>query len=160
MTYLMTSWRWLLDLLWLIFLLALLRYFWRERLRLKKTESWYLTKGRITQFSWTQEAQRLWPKIEYQYQAFDQDYQGERLFQDSSHINLNSKHARAVAYRAAIAYEKDEDIDVYFNPENPQEAVLDIAMPPKLTIILGLLSALILIHLVIVGFRLMSYQLV
>ncbi|CEK09402.1 DUF3592 domain-containing protein [Legionella hackeliae] len=149
------TWRWLLDLLWLAFLLALLLHFWQDRKNFLKIQSWFLTKGRITQFLWTQEGYRLWPKIEYSYRVLDQDFQGERLFPETMHINLNSKYAREVAYRAALAYEKDVDIDIYYNPYNPQEAVLDITMPRKLTLIIILLTALILFHLVIVAYRLL-----
>nr|WP_242604301.1 DUF3592 domain-containing protein [Legionella brunensis] len=154
-THWTTSWRWLLDLLWLLFLIILLWHFWRERKRLKKAQSWFLTKGRIMQFIWTQEGDRLWPKIEYSYHVLDEDFQGERLFLDTSHINQNSKYARTVAYRAAVAYEKDEDIDVYYNPNNPHDAVLDITMPRKLNIIIGLILVLITFHLVIVSYRLL-----
>ncbi|ASQ47267.1 DUF3592 domain-containing protein [Legionella clemsonensis] len=155
MTHWITSWRWLLDLIWLIFLLALLWHFWQDRKYFIKIQGWHVTKGRITQFLWTQEGYRLWPKIEYSYRVLDEELQGERLFPETSHINLNSNYARKVAYRAAMAYEKDEDINIYYNPHNPREAVLDITMPRKLNFILGLLIALIVLHFIIVVYRLL-----
>ncbi|KTD20934.1 Protein of uncharacterised function (DUF3592) [Legionella lansingensis] len=151
----MMAWRWLLDLLWLSFLLILLYHFWRDRQRLKKTRFWFLTKGRITEFLWTREGYTLRPKIEYSYNVFDREYQGEHLFLDTAHNNPNSKHARQVAYRAAVAYEKDEDIDVYYNPSNPQEAVLDITIPSRLNFIIVLLIALVVVHLIVVISRLL-----
>lgn len=149
------SWQGLLDVIWLLFLLLMLWHFWRDRQALKQAQFWLLTKGRITQFAWTREGHRLWPKISYTYQVFDKDFQGEYLFLDTSHNSPNSQYARKVAYRAAMAYEKDKDIDVYYNPNNPQQAVLDITMPRKLNIIIGLLLVLIVLHLAIVIYRLL-----
>ena len=148
------SWRGLLDVVWLLFLLSLLLHFWRDRQLLRQTRFWLITKGRITQFRWSQDGPRIWPKIEYSYQVFDHDFQGEYLFLDTAHNNPNSKYARQVAYRAAIAYEKDEEIDVFYNPNNPQQAVLDITIPRKLNVIIALLVAFIILHLTIMVYRL------
>jgi hypothetical protein len=49
-----------------------------------------------------------------------------------------------------VAYEEDADIDVFYNPNNPTQAALDITMPRKLNLIVGLLLALIILHLVVV----------
>jgi hypothetical protein len=148
------SWHWIIDLSWLLFLIGLLFYFWRDRQNLKRTQSWLLTKGRITEFLWTQEDHRLWPKIEYTYSASNQEFQGSHLFLDTSHNNSNSTYARRIAYRAALAYERDEEIDVYYNPANPQESALDITIPRKLNLILFLLLMLIFFHVSILIYRL------
>lgn len=145
----------LLDLAWLLFLLFMLRHFWRDRSALAQARSWLITKGRITSFEWTREGPRLWPRIEYSYQVFDKDFQGEYLFLDTAHNNPNSKYARKVAYKAAIAYENNAEIDVFYNPNNPHQAVLDITIPKKLNLIVALLIALIILHLVVVFSRLL-----
>ena len=144
------SWRAGLDLIWLIFLLYLLWHFWRDRQFLAQTQDWLITKGRITLFEWTREGPRLWPKIQYKYQVLDQDFYGEYLFLDTAHNNPTSKYARMVAYRAAVAYEEDAEIDVHYNPNDPKQAVLDITIPRKLNLILVLVAALIIVHLVVV----------
>jgi hypothetical protein len=144
------SWQGILDLLWLIFLLLMLWYFWRDRQFLAQTQSWLITKGRITLFEWTREGPRLWPKIQYSYQVFEHDYFGEYLFLDTSLNNPNSKYARQVAYRAAIAYEEDVEIDVYYNPNDPSQAVLDTTIPHKLNFIISLLLVLIILHLTVI----------
>lgn len=150
MAQILISWRSLLDLIWLIFLLYLLWHFWRDRQFLTKAKSWLITKGRLSHFEWAQEGPRLWPKIQYKYQVFDKDYYGEYLFLDTSLNNPNSKYARQVAYRAALAYENDEDIDVFYNPNDPKQAVLDITIPRKLNFIIVLLASLIILHLAVV----------
>lgn len=141
------SWHSFLDLAWLILLLFMLVYFWRDRHLLQQTKYWLITKGRITSFEWAQEGARIWPRISYVYHVFDQEFQSEYLFLDTSHNSPQSKYARGVAYRAAVAYQNDEEIDVFYNPNNPHQAALDITMPLKLNIIIILLIALIVLHL-------------
>lgn len=154
----MTNWlvssQGFMDILWLSFLLFLLWHFWQERQALKIASHWLITKGRITQFVWAQEEHRLWPKIEYSYQLFDQDFKGEYLFLDTSRNNPASKYARKVAYRAAMAFEHDEEIDIYYNPDNPLQSALDVRIPTKLNVIIGLLLFLLALHLGVVVHRL------
>ncbi|PJE18364.1 DUF3592 domain-containing protein [Legionella drozanskii] len=133
----------------------MLRHFWRDRTALAQARSWLITKGRITTFEWTRAGPRLWPRIQYTYQVFDQDFQGEYLFLDTAHNNPNSKYARRVAYKAAVAYEKDAEIDVFYNPNDPNQAALDITLPRKLNLIVALLIALVILHLVVVISRLL-----
>jgi len=76
-------WQSLLDFAWLLFLLFMLKYFWQDRQLLAQTRDWLITKGRITVFEWAREGHLLWPKIEYDYQIFDQEFQGEYLFLDT-----------------------------------------------------------------------------
>ncbi|MBA2711180.1 MAG: DUF3592 domain-containing protein [Tatlockia sp.] len=144
----------MLDFIWLLFLLYLLWHFWRDRQFLAQAQDWLITKGRITLFEWTREGPRLWPKIQYKYQVFEQDYFCEYFFLDTSLNNPNSKYARNVAYRAALAYEDDVDIDVFYNPNDPKQAALDITIPWKLNLIIFLLSGFIALHLAVVLARL------
>lgn len=147
------SWQTLADITWFILLILLFRHFWIDRKSLMKTHNWFLTKGRIIHFLWTKEGAHVWPKIEYTYQVFNQEFKGEYFFLDTSHNNPNSKYARLIAYRAAMAYEHHEDIDVFYNPLDPSQAVLDIRIPRKLNVIIGLLGGLIVLHVGIVAHR-------
>lgn len=146
----LTSWRGIGDITWLSFLLVLLWHFAREWCVLQQTKHWLIAKGRITQLIWTHERHHLWPKIEYTYQVYERDFVGEYFFLDTTHNNPYSAYARKVAYRAAIAFEKDEDIDVFYNPNNPLQAALDVTIPAKLTVIICLLLGLIAIHLMMI----------
>lgn len=143
------SWRGAIDLAWLLFLLVLFRHFWSQRQFLNRARDWLITKGRMTQFSWSQDGHQLWAKIEYSYHLYDKDFVGEYFFLDTSHNNPNSKYARQVAYRAAVAFEKDEEIDVYYNPDNPSQAALDVRIPVKLNVIIVLLAGLIALHVLV-----------
>lgn len=144
----------LVDLGWLVFLLLVFRYFWRARRVTGQTKHWVKTRGRVTQCEWAVQGHSIWPKIEYIYQIDDNDVTGEYLFLDTVHNDPNSKYARNMAYKVANAYKNNEDIDVYYNPDKPEEAVLDTTIPRKLNLILVFTATLIILHLVITGLRL------
>lgn len=146
-------WRWILDLGWLIILLILFLHFWRDRRALAQAQFWLITKGRITDCEWTQVGHSAWPKIKYSYQVYDKDLEGEHLFLDTAHNNPNSKYARHIAYKAAVAFKEDQEIDVYYNPNNPEQSALDVTMPKKLNVILILIGILIIVHLGLITLR-------
>lgn len=150
------SWQSVLDLGWLLFLLLILGYFWSIRREIRQAQVWPKTKGRITYCKWTVAGHRLWPEIEYIYHIGEQDFIGEHLFLDTSHRDPSSKYARKLAYKVAKAYQKDETIDVYYNPAKPEQAVLDTRIPGKLNFILVLIVAFIVAHLIIIGLRFLN----
>ena len=86
MTTELMSWRSLLDLGWLLFLLLVLYYFWCARRVTLQTRTWSKTHGRVTQCAWVTYDHSLWPKIEYIYQVGDRDFTGEHFFIDTVHI--------------------------------------------------------------------------
>ncbi|MFC3908245.1 DUF3592 domain-containing protein [Legionella dresdenensis] len=149
------SWRGLIDIAWLVFLLAMLRHFWQERWFLSEARYWLIVKGRITRLEWSQEGSRLWPKIEYSYQVNERDFLGEYLFLDTSHNTPNSRYARKLAYQVAMAFKKDEEITVFYNPDNPTQSALDVHIPTKLNLIIGLIMFLIIVHLGVIVYRLL-----
>ncbi len=145
--------KWVLDLGWLLFLLILLKHFWQDRKELLRTQSWLITKGHITHCEWTTIGHSVWPKIEYSYQVHERDLVGEYLFLDTAHNSPSSKYSRQVAYKAALAFKEDAEIEVFYNPNNPEQSALDITMPKKLNFIIILLGALIFLHLGIIVSR-------
>ncbi|KTD62474.1 DUF3592 domain-containing protein [Legionella shakespearei] len=149
------SWRWMLDLTWLALLLVLLRHFWQNRKLLVQSKSWLKVKGHITHCEWTKVGHSVWPKIQYNYEVHDKELTGEYLFLDTSHNNPNSKYARNIAYKAAVAFKENSEIDVYYNPNQPDQSALDVTIPLKLNVILALISALILFHLGFIVFHLL-----
>lgn len=145
--------KWILDLSWLIFLLIVLHHFWQDRRSLLFTKTWLKTKGMITKCEWTQEGNSIWPKIEYTYHVQDHEIIGEYLFLDTAHNNPNSSYARSIAYKAAQAYEAQSEIDVFYNPNDPEQSALDIAIPKKLNVIVVLIALFLIIHLAVIFFR-------
>ena len=137
---LLGAWRWILDLGWLAVLFLLFWHFWRDRQVLLQAQSWLQVKGHITQYELTTVGHSVWPKIEYTYQVHDKDLLGEYLFLDTAHNNPNSKYARFIAYKAALAFKEDAEIDVYYNPNHPEQSALDVTMPKKLNVILILIG--------------------
>lgn len=145
--------RWMLDLGWLFFLLILFSHFWRDRKVLSQAQSWLKVKGHITACDWTTVGHSIWPKIEYSYQVYDKDMTGEYLFLDTAHNNPNSKYSRGIAYKAAVAFKERAEIDVYYNPNHPEQSALDVTIPIKLNIILVLIGMLIVLHLGFIVWR-------
>lgn len=149
----LTIWRWTLDFLWLLALLYVFRHFWQKRANLLIAQHWLQTKGRVTACEWTQVGHSVWPKIEYTYQVNEQSLIGEYLFLDTAHNNPNSKYSRSVAYKAAVAFQENAEIDVYYNPNQPEQSALDVTIPSKLNIILILIGMLIVVHLGLIVWR-------
>lgn len=149
-------WRWALDLGWLTLLLLLFRHFWLDRQALLKAQSWLKVKGHITACEWTTVGHSVWPKIEYSYQVYDNNLQGEYLFLDTAHNTPNSKYARQVAYKAAVAFKENAEIDVYYNPNHPEQSALDVTMPKKLNVILMLIGSLIVVQVGLIVSRLLG----
>jgi hypothetical protein len=149
-------WRWILDLGWLIVLFALLIHFWRARQILVQAQAWLKVKGHIIACEWTTIGHSIWPKIEYAYQVYDKEIIGQHLFLDTTHNNPNSKYARQVAYKVAVAFKENEEIEVFYNPNHPEQSALDVTIPKKLTVILVLISLLIISHVILVFWRLLG----
>lgn len=139
-------WRWVLDIGWLLFLIILFWHFWRDRQALVQSQSWLKAKGHITTCEWITAGHSVWPKIEYSYQVHDKDLVGEYLFLDTAHNSPHSKYARQVAYKVAVAFKENQEIDVYYNPNHPEQSALDVTMPKKLNVILMVLGILIILH--------------
>jgi hypothetical protein len=147
------SGRWMLDIGWLFILLILFMHFWRDRKVLLNAQSWLITKGHITSCEWVEVGHSIWPKIEYTYQVHEKDLVGEYLFLDTSHNNPHSKYSRLIAYKAAMAFKENSEINIYYNPNHPEESALDVTMPFKLNFIVFVIGILIFIHVGIICFR-------
>ena len=139
-----------LDLAWLSILLVIFRHFWRNRQVLVDAQGWLKAKGHITSYQLVQEGHTFWPKIEYEYVVYEKNLIGSYLFLDTAHNNPNSKYARKIAYKAAIAYQEHAEIDIYYNPNRPEESALDVAMPTKLNGILLVVGILIVVQFVLI----------
>lgn len=145
------SWNMVLDIAWLLFLLLLLIYFLQVKYTIRKTRHWHIACGQITVCEWRTEAHRPWPTIEYTYQVGGQTYTGEQFFLEPYHNDPNSAHAKRIAYKVAVAYKQNKSLDVYYDPDHPEIAVLDRTVPIKLNVIILLLSGLISVQLIIMG---------
>ncbi|KTD52210.1 hypothetical protein Lqui_1054 [Legionella quinlivanii] len=140
------TWQGIIAFIWMLILLFMLGYFWRYRSKFKTSQAWPVAKGQITELIWVKKDHFLWADIQYSYVVNGVSYANNSLFIEQRFRSPKSAYARQVAYQAALAYEKGEDIRVFYNPSNPQEAALDTRVPLKLTIILVLLGAFLLFH--------------
>lgn len=146
-------WRWIIDLGWLLFLLILFRHFWQKRQVLVHAQSWLIAKGHITSCEWTKVGHSVWPEIDYSYSVCDKALTGEYLFLDTAHNNPNSNYSRSIAYKVAVAFKEDQEIDVYYNPNNPEQSALDVTVPIKLNVILILIGAVFVAHLGLIAWH-------
>lgn len=146
MTFKAFSWQTVLDFGWLVFLLFVFKQFWMSRQQTYQTQGWMKSAGRITTCEWITYQHVLWPKIEYVYQVGDRDFTGDRICCDTVHQLPTSAHMRRLAYQIAHAYQENQTIEVYYNPNHPEQSVLDTTIPRKLQIILWVLSILIVVH--------------
>ncbi len=145
--------RTVLDLAWLSVLVLMFQHFWKSRKILLDAQEWLKAKGHVTRYNLVQVGHNLWPKIEYEYCVYEQNLKGHYLFLDTAHNSPTSKYSRGIAYKAALAYRDHLEIDVYYNPNSPEESALDVTMPTKLTSILIVIGMLIAIHLTMIVFR-------
>ena len=136
----------ILDAAWLLLLLGMFYHFWQSRQLLVHAQSWLKVKGHITRCHWVKTGHNIWPEIEYSYQVYDTDLIGRYLFLDTTHNNPNSKYARGIAYKAAVAFQEGTEIEIYYNPNHPEQSALDVTIPTKLNIILIVVGILTLIH--------------
>ncbi|MBA2649772.1 MAG: DUF3592 domain-containing protein [Legionella sp.] len=143
-------WKWIIDLVWLSILCMVFHHFWRQRRLLVSAQSWLITKGQLIRCEWSEVGDSLWPSIEYKYQICGQECMGKYLFLDTIHNNPNSDYARHVAYKVAIAYKENREVDVFYNPNHPEQSALDITIPTKLNIILLGIIVMIMVHLVVI----------
>lgn len=137
-------WHIAFDVIWLLLLLLLFLHFWRKRQLLVEAKSWLKTKGHITHCEWAAVGHSIWPKIEYTYTVYEQKLVGHYLFLDTAHNNPSSAYSRRIAYRVATAFQSGVEVDVYYNPNHPQQSALDVTIPFKLTLILCLILILFL----------------
>lgn len=145
--------RWAIDLVWLGLLAFLFSHFWRVRSALVQAKSWLKVKGHIISCELIRVGHSAWPEIQYSYQVYDKNLVGEYLFLDTSHNNPNSRYSRMVAYKVVLAFKENSAIDVYYNPNHPEQSALDVTIPAKLNLILILIGALFILHLGVMGLR-------
>lgn len=141
------SWQSLMDFLWLLFLLVVLIHFWKKRQILVAARSWKITKGRIHQLEWAKESNSLWLQVTYTYQLFEQEFLGDCIFLDEDSNRKNNAYTRSIAYRIVMAFKNQEEIDVYYNSDNPMESALDINIPWSLHGIMGFVLFFLVMHL-------------
>ena len=149
--------RYALNVIWLLFLLGLFNHFWQKRGRLLEAKAWLKAKGHITSCHWTQQGHSVWPEITYTYYVYNKRLIGHYLFLDTLHNNPNSSYARHVAYQVAIAFKEHLAIDIYYNPNHPEQSALDVTIPKKLNLIIGLISGALAFHVITIIFSFFAH---
>ena len=137
----------ILDVLWLLICVVFLVFFIHQWRLSRHIAKWPSTTGHIIKLTWHQDKERLWPEIEYMYSLNGYEYIGHDLFKDTRLNTINSKRARELAYKVAVAHKNHQEIDVYYNPDYPEDSALEVGIPKKIYVIMILLSGFLLFHL-------------
>lgn len=149
------DWRQLIiDGIWLVLLLTIFAFFWQALQALREYKRWPSTKGRIITLEWLETNQFVWPQVTYSYHVQDQEFMADGLFPESGQYLLGRRSVQQLSYSIANAYEKKEEITVFYNPDDPRQAVLATTIPRKLLLIVGLLLFFIVLHLSVMISRL------
>lgn len=138
---------------WSAFLIGFFSYFWNLRIMLRKSRFWPRSKAQITHFEWEKSGHAIWPKIEYSFLVYEHLFHGNNVLLDTKHTTPNTQHARHVAYKIAMAYKNNTEIEVYYDPNNPERSALDITVPNTINAILIMLGLLIILQSTIIFFQ-------
>lgn len=150
-----SNWQIIADLIWLFFLLFLMGSLLRNlRTLRRKKKLWQKTHGRITQVEWVEIGHSLWPEVTYQFEVLNQEYVGDRYFFTEAHQSLHAQNARDFAYKIVQNFTSEDTIDVYYDPIDPHQSVLNPQAKGRLGLFIGLLSLLLGTHLLVMGYHL------
>jgi hypothetical protein len=96
---------------------------------MKRAASWPTASGRITRSELAdgeyQERQVRIPRVEYQYKVGSAKKVGKR-------VNLAEVVTGVAAKEAVARYPVGAAVEVYYNPADPSEAVLEVEAPPEI----------------------------
>jgi hypothetical protein len=104
-------------------------------LRARASRSWPRTGGRITESTLDREVRHgrsdsYMPRVRYEYTVGERTYGGSQL-----NFWGSVGGSRAVAERTTARYPAGATVTVYYNPQDPSEAVLDRAFSPRVLIL-------------------------
>lgn len=141
-----------ISLIWIAFLIAVFLFFFNQYRRLKKIADWPVTEGKVVQFTIEQQNETYWPSIAYEYQVNGQTHESGHFFADTAHNTPQTPRSKRLAYDTAQAYLKEKPVTVHYNPNAPEQAVLDVKVPNKLIAIMAIILALIITEVVVLLF--------
>lgn len=122
-------------------------YLLRSLIRRRASQNWPTTTGTILESSLDEDSDGYAPHVAYAYAVAGKRYTNDRIYFHTS--QSGTKHA---AQKHLSAYPMGTRVDVYFNPQNPHDSVLNRHMPIWLPVF-WLFFAL---FLVLVGILLLS----
>ena len=113
---------------------GLLYYYFQQRRKAQTSSGWPATEGKIvrswvkTSTSWDSDYRTrttaYYPAVQYEYTVLGKTYTGSRI----SFGGTAGKSTRRAAEAALEGYPVGASVTVYYNPHNPQDAVLERTM--------------------------------
>ncbi len=132
----------------------LVKYF-RDKKKTEESQAWTATAGRVTE-SYVRESHSrdsdghtstsYYPEVRYLYQAMGAEYTGTKIAFGGG---IGGSHKKAVEMIAQ--YPVGKNVSVYYDPKNPEEAVLERRMGSKGMLIIGVVFTLIAVCTLCIG---------
>lgn len=130
----------------IIGVVMLVKYF-RDKKKAEESQSWSSAAGRITESYVRRQESRdsdgytttsYYPEVRYTYQALGVEYSGDKIaFGGSVGGSQKKAHERLTSYPVG------KDVIVHYDPNNPEEAVLERRMGSKAFLIIGIIFTLV-----------------
>jgi len=108
--------------------------------RHSRSKSWSSTPGEVLESNIEEDSDGWAPRVRYSFEVMGRRYTNDRLY---FHIPPRTLYERG-AEAHLVPYPVGKQIDVYYNPQNPQDAVLDRRMPFWLPVFWVCFTALLL----------------
>ncbi len=96
------------------------------------TKKWPSVTGKILMSRLVRSGSKLKPKIVYQYSVGDRTFKGENIYAGTLILSLSSPASTLIKQ-----YPEGKKVTVYYNPKNPQEAVLKRGINIDAMVLLG-----------------------
>ncbi len=119
----------------------------RDKEKADASQNWSSTMGRITksymrnEVSYESGNTLYYPEVEYEYEFFGIFYTGHQINFGGSSGNSS----RGISQKTLAQYPLDKNVKVYYDPNNPEEAVLErkMGMGGTVFLIVGILFILV-----------------
>ena len=134
----------LLDIIWLLFLIAMFVLALKKRANMRFFKGWQQTQAQIIKLKHTKSNNVIKPTVEYMYHVQGYDYIGDQLFPEDFKRLPGSRHYRKVAYQLATAFNNNQEISIWYDESQPEDSAVDIQAPIHNTVLLVLISTLVL----------------
>ena len=130
----------------IIGVVILVKYF-RDKKKTDESQSWSSASGKITESYMRREASMesgstiYYPEVQYDYEFLGTKYTGDRISFGGSSGNSNRKKSEETLAKYPIG----QNVTIYYNPNNPEDAVLERKMGTGGTVflIIGILFTFI-----------------
>lgn len=135
-----------IPLIFIIIGVVLLFIYFRSLAKVRSSQAWPAVQGTVVE-SWVRESESTdsegsvsysyYPEIRYQYQVMGNEYQGDKISFGPKVGGIRSRAEKAIA-----KYPTGANVMIYYQPDNPINAVLERSVS-KVLLVLGIIFFLV-----------------